>query len=1284
MSDYILNILVVGKDDGASEVVQRLVHGLDDVGRAGDQVKDQSGGLFSKLTVTAGDAVQAVQAVAGAVKGVYDGMVGGNAQFEDYNVQFTTLLHSSEKAKDRLAELADFGAKTPFELPQVVEADRVLQGFGLEAENVAEKFGFSGKEIRTIVGDVASGTGASFKEMADAVGRFSAGATGEAIARFQELGITTRAELTEMGLKFSGAGQLLSPLPQAMEVVLTLMKQKYGGLMDAQSATFNGMLSNLADWKGQTLRQLGEPIFEALKPQLTNLLAFLGSDATKQAIHDFAAGIASGIEVIGQIASTIHDYGIPALSGLTAATIAYALTTLPVAIPSIVAATTAFATQAVAVAAAVAPLAAVALAVGGVVKAYQNYQDQVQNVTQKVLNGNAAWREGTQVLDDYHKADVFVQQATHGQAEALEQLRAKQEQQVATYAQYVAIHGNATAEAERQRKAINDLGGTITETTGALHGQIDALNHLHDTDAVEGIRALRDAQGGLTQAVQLTDKELEKIQKDIDKVYKDGPAALQATAQTINQFLDQQAQAQAAHEDKLTQLVKDKADARTKAARDAVQAKIDAEGKGYAEQEAQAAIAYAREEAAQKAHLGQELIDYVQAMELKNSAFREKGDQLVGAIAQQFGITQSLSSQVFGSMLSDIDHWAASGGQSANSLASHLDETTSAAATTQQRMDALAKQYTIELIENTPEAERHTQAYLDKLASIPAYVRTVVEIEEHHSRLDTGDGPSNNHGQYSGNAAAGGGTFVTRGPTTLTVGDNPGGQELVHVIPLSGRGQTRVGHNMVALAGGGTVLAGGADAAPGAAGGDTSGAASTLAEANQLLTLAATYAQADHTNTDLLKRYGERVGTAVKIIDDMAAAVEALGEPAPPLNQAYVAALLAEAQAVVAALQSQIIPISEKEAAAAGRYADVEGKAVAILKSGADLRVSLAELRPPLDVAVVQALTREIAAVVAVFSASLIPTTQAEADAVGLWAGVVGNTVAPLKSILDLRTAMQNVGAPLLFDPASLLDAMGMPEGATTVNQLAREVAGVVAAIEAALIPITEEQAAVVGRFGDAEGKAIGALKDALSLSGDMFTDYHPPTDDQIQQVAADANRVTQAFAAAAATYDAQALPAASAFAEATAHTFATVKDGLLVFEAINSGDYALDPTKLQLFEDQSILALGAAKRLGAIAVTIPAADMTALQHASSALSAQADALIRLAAVPASDAPSGVAGAAFGLLGGAGGAGGGTTINLTVNVDARGAIDPRAVEEAGYKGAQRALRELNDRTFGRR
>lgn len=69
--------------------------------------------------------------------------------------------------------------------------------------------------------------------------------------------------------------------------------------------------------------------------------------------------------------------------------------------------------------------------------------------------------------------------------------------------------------------------------------------------------------------------------------------------------------------------------------------------------------------------------------------------------------------------------------------------------------------------------------------------------------------------RYISGKAAGGGDFVTSGPALLMVGDNPGGRERVTVEPLSGKGQTQIypHSGIVAMAGGGTMTAGGSSIA---------------------------------------------------------------------------------------------------------------------------------------------------------------------------------------------------------------------------------------------------------------------------------------------------------------------------------------------------------------------------------------------------------------------------------------------------------------------------------------
>src|SRR5512139_539527 len=257
------------------------------------------GGAFSDIGRIAGGFVignvisAGLSKVGDVIGDVKSAMIDGNAEFERYTVQFGVLLGSTDAAQKRLKELADFGAKTPFELPEVVRADKILQSFGLHAEDAAKRFGKSGSEIRTIAGDVAAGTGASFEDIAGYIGKFSSGATGEAIARFQELGVVTRKELSEMGLRFSKSGELLSPLDESMTVLLKSMQTKFGGMMDAQSNTFEGMLSNMKDWIGQAGRTIGKPIFEKLKTGMKGLLDFLSGPQAQAAIESLANGIAN-------------------------------------------------------------------------------------------------------------------------------------------------------------------------------------------------------------------------------------------------------------------------------------------------------------------------------------------------------------------------------------------------------------------------------------------------------------------------------------------------------------------------------------------------------------------------------------------------------------------------------------------------------------------------------------------------------------------------------------------------------------------------------------------------------------------------------------------------------------------------------------------------------------------------------------------------------------------------------------------------------------------------------
>lgn len=298
---------------------QDFEQGLDKAHASGQSTADKVQGVFGRMSGFVSNTLSTAAGfitanlfgrIADGIKNVAGGMISGNAEFERYQTQFGVLLKSAPAAKERLDELAKFGATTPFDLPQLVRADKVLTAFGLDSEDTAKRFGVSGAQIRTTIGDVSAGTGADFEELSVTFGKFASGATGEAIARFQELGIATKEEMAKWGLEFSKSGQLLTPTAKAFTILEAHVRDKFGGMMDAQSKTFEGMMSNLQDWIGGTLRKLGQPIFEVLKDKLGVVLEWLGSPEVQAGLDQFATFLADGV---GQAVDWLTNTAFPAM-----------------------------------------------------------------------------------------------------------------------------------------------------------------------------------------------------------------------------------------------------------------------------------------------------------------------------------------------------------------------------------------------------------------------------------------------------------------------------------------------------------------------------------------------------------------------------------------------------------------------------------------------------------------------------------------------------------------------------------------------------------------------------------------------------------------------------------------------------------------------------------------------------------------------------------------------------------------------------------------------------------
>ncbi|BET67211.1 hypothetical protein ASA1KI_21290 [Opitutales bacterium ASA1] len=234
--------------------------------------------------------------------------VGAASEMEDFETSFITLLGSAEAARDRMAELAQFGHETPFDLPEVVAASRVLETLTRGALS-------TGEGLR-MVGDIAANTGQPFAEIAMWVGRLYDGLqngrpVGEALMRLQELGIVTG----DVRARIEGLQQAGKRGDEVWSVAANAFG-RFAGEMERRSGTFNGMMSNLRDGIDEVWRAFGAPVADALKPLLADAMALMEQlrpiaaevgEAAATAIWAVREAIAQ--ERLGELASAALQVG---------------------------------------------------------------------------------------------------------------------------------------------------------------------------------------------------------------------------------------------------------------------------------------------------------------------------------------------------------------------------------------------------------------------------------------------------------------------------------------------------------------------------------------------------------------------------------------------------------------------------------------------------------------------------------------------------------------------------------------------------------------------------------------------------------------------------------------------------------------------------------------------------------------------------------------------------------------------------------------------------------------
>jgi hypothetical protein len=231
-------------------------------------------------------------------KQLFDFTVGSNADLEQYKTSFEVLLGSADAAQKKLDYLYKFAADTPFEAEPIIQASVLLENNRLQTEKYITSLGNTAAAFKKF--------GATIESVAQPIGRLASGQTGEALERLREFGITTR-DLMEKGITFDKGGQLTSSISQTMDAVIAVMDEKYGGMMEKQSKTFNGLMSTIQDNISAFGRKIGEDVFDKLKEKQADFMSSWDKWSQDGTLDKIASGISGFLlQVVDGLSNAIE------------------------------------------------------------------------------------------------------------------------------------------------------------------------------------------------------------------------------------------------------------------------------------------------------------------------------------------------------------------------------------------------------------------------------------------------------------------------------------------------------------------------------------------------------------------------------------------------------------------------------------------------------------------------------------------------------------------------------------------------------------------------------------------------------------------------------------------------------------------------------------------------------------------------------------------------------------------------------------------------------------------
>ena len=180
-------------------------------------------------------------------------------QFQQLEVAFETMLQSKEKADALMAQIVDTAARTPFDLQGVANGAKQLLAYGVASEEVNDTL------IR--LGDIAAGLSIPLNDLVYLYGTTMAQGRmfTQDLRQFQGRGIPMAEELAKvMGVTKSEVAGLVTAgkvgFPEMQKTIMNMTSEggKFANLMQKQSQTITGQISNLQDAVDQMFNEIGK------------------------------------------------------------------------------------------------------------------------------------------------------------------------------------------------------------------------------------------------------------------------------------------------------------------------------------------------------------------------------------------------------------------------------------------------------------------------------------------------------------------------------------------------------------------------------------------------------------------------------------------------------------------------------------------------------------------------------------------------------------------------------------------------------------------------------------------------------------------------------------------------------------------------------------------------------------------------------------------------------------------------------------------------------------------